>query len=126
MLKPIATTNAPAAVGPYSQGMQAGNFIYVSGQLPLVPETMTLIKDDIKAATRKCLENAMAILAAADATLNDVVKVTVFLKDINQFADMNAVYSEFFTDHKPARAAFEVANLPMHADVEIEMIAYKA
>lgn len=126
MLKAIATTKAPAAVGPYSQGMQAGNFIYVSGQLPLDPETMELIKGDIKRATRKCLENAMAILAEADATLNDVVKVTVFLKDINQFADMNSVYSEFFTEHKPARAAFEVANLPMHADVEIEMIAYKA
>lgn len=125
MLKPIATKNAPAAVGPYSQGMRAGNFIYVSGQLPLDPETMTLIKGDIKAATKLCLENAKAILSEAGASFNDVVKVTVFLKDINQFADMNGVYAEFFTDHKPARAAFEVANLPMHAEVEIEMIAYK-
>lgn len=125
MLKPIATTNAPAAVGPYSQGMEAGGFVYVSGQLPLNPETMKLIEGDIKAATKLCLENAKAILSEAGATFNQVVKVTVYLKDIKQFADMNSVYSEYFTEHKPARAAFEVANLPLNADVEIEMIAYK-
>lgn len=125
MLKPIATTNAPAAVGPYSQGMEAGGFVYVSGQLPLNPETMKLIEGDIKAATKLCLENAKAILSQAGATFNQVVKVTVYLKDIKQFADMNSVYAEYFTEHKPARAAFEVANLPLNADVEIEMIAYK-
>lgn len=125
MLKPIATINAPAAVGPYSQGMEAGGFVYVSGQLPLNPETMKLIEGDIKAATKLCLENAKAILSEAGATFNQVVKVTVYLKDIKQFADMNSVYSEYFTEHKPARAAFEVANLPLNADVEIEMIAYK-
>jgi 2-iminobutanoate/2-iminopropanoate deaminase len=125
MLKPIATPNAPAAVGPYSQGMKAGPFVYVSGQLPIDPANGELIKGDIKAATKQSLENAKAILEASGLSFNDVVKVTVFLADIKQFADMNSVYAEYFTDHKPARAAFEVANLPLLADVEIEMIAYK-
>lgn len=126
MLKIISTEKAPAAVGPYSQAIQAGNFIYVSGQLPLIPGKGELVKDDIKGATRQALENAKAILESAGASFNDVVKVTVLLNDIKQFADMNSVYAEYFTDHKPARAAFEVANLPLYADVEIEMIAYKA
>lgn len=126
MLKVISTENAPAAVGPYSQAIQAGQFIYVSGQLPLIPGKGELVKDDIKGATRQALENAKAILESAGASLNDVVKVTVLLNDIKQFADMNSVYAEYFSEHKPARAAFEVANLPLYADVEIEMIAYKA
>jgi len=84
-----------------------------------------LVKDDIKAATRQALENAKAILEAAGYSFNDVVKTTVLLNDIKQFAEMNSVYAEYFTEHKPARAAFEVANLPLLADVEIEMIAYK-
>ncbi|MCA0384015.1 MAG: RidA family protein [Firmicutes bacterium] len=125
MLKVIATEKAPAAVGPYSQAIQAGNFIYVSGQLPLIPGKGELVKDDIKAATRQALENAKAILEAAGYSFNDVVKTTVLLNDIKQFAEMNSVYAEYFTEHKPARAAFEVANLPLLADVEIEMIAYK-
>jgi 2-iminobutanoate/2-iminopropanoate deaminase len=126
MLKVISTEKAPAAVGPYSQAIQAGQFIYVSGQLPLIPGKGELVKDDIKAATRQALENAKAILESAGSSFNDVVKVTVLLNDIKQFADMNSVYAEYFSDHKPARAAFEVANLPLYADVEIEMIAYKA
>jgi len=125
MLKVIATEKAPAAVGPYSQAIQAGNFIYVSGQLPLIPGKGELVKDDIKAATRQALENAKAILEAAGYSFNDVVKTTVLLNDIKQFAEMNSVYAEYFTEHKPARAAFEVANLPLLADVEIKMIAYK-
>ncbi len=124
MLKTIATEKAPAAVGPYSQAIKAGGFIYVSGQLPLIPGEGVLIKDDIKKATKQSLENAKAILEEAGASFNDVVKVTVYLDDIAQFADMNSVYSEYFVDHKPARAAFEVAKLPLGADVEIEMIAY--
>ena len=126
MLKIISTDKAPAAVGPYSQAIQAGGFIYVSGQLPLIPGKGELVKDNIKAATRQALENAKAILEAAGYSFNDVVKVTVLLNDIKQFADMNAVYAEYFSEHKPARAAFEVANLPLLADVEIEMVAYKA
>ena len=124
MLKIIATEKAPAAVGPYSQAVEAGGFIYVSGQVPLIPGKGELVKGDIKLATKQSLENAQAILEAAGASLKDVVKVTVLLNDINQFGDMNAVYAEYFSDHKPARAAFEVANLPLGADVEIEMIAY--
>ncbi len=125
MINIIATEKAPAAVGPYSQGTEAGGFVYVSGQVPLNPEKGELVKGDIKAATHQSLTNAKAILEEAGCTLEDVVKVTVLLNDINDFADMNSVYAEYFSNHKPARAAFEVANLPLGADVEIEMIAYK-
>lgn len=124
-LKVLNTEKAPAAVGPYSQGMQAGNFIYVSGQLPLDADTKEMVKDSIEAATRKSLENCKAIVESAGATLNDVVKVEIFLKDMNEFAAMNGVYSEFFTEHKPARACVEVARLPLDAKVEIQMIAFK-
>jgi 2-iminobutanoate/2-iminopropanoate deaminase len=125
MLKTIHTDHAPGAVGPYSQGIAAGPFVFVSGQVPINPSTGELVKGDIKAATKQCLENAKAILEEAGLTLNDVAKVTVLLNDITEFADMNAVYGEYFSEHKPARAAFEVAKLPLGADVEIEMIAYK-
>lgn len=124
-LKVLNTEKAPAAVGPYSQGMQAGNFIYVSGQLPLDAETKVMVTESIEDATRKSLENCKAIVESAGATLNDVVKVEIFLKDMNEFAAMNGVYSEFFTEHKPARACVEVARLPLDAKVEIQMIAYK-
>jgi len=124
-LKVLNTEKAPAAVGPYSQGMQAGNFIYISGQLPLDAETKEMVKENIELATRKSLENCKAIVEAAGATLNDVVKVEIFIKDMNEFAAMNGVYSEFFTDHKPARACVEVARLPLDAKIEIQMIAYK-
>ncbi|MDN5352991.1 MAG: 2-iminobutanoate/2-iminopropanoate deaminase [Clostridiales bacterium] len=124
MLKSIHTEHAPAAVGPYSQGIAAGPFVFVSGQLPINPESGVHEKE-IKAATKQSIENGKAILKASGMTLEDVVKVTVFLADIKQFADMNAVYAEYFSEHKPARAAFEVANLPLGAVVEIEMIAYK-
>ncbi|OJV64512.1 MAG: hypothetical protein BGO41_12950 [Clostridiales bacterium 38-18] len=126
MLKIISTENAPAAVGPYSQAIEAAGFVYVSGQLPLIPGKGELVKGDIKAATKQSLENAKAILEAAGCTFSDVVKVTVLMNDITQFADMNQVYAEYFTEHKPARAAYEVANLPLLADIEIEMIAYKS
>ncbi len=126
MLKIISTENAPAAVGPYSQAIEAAGFVYVSGQLPLIPGKGELVKGDIKAATKQSLENAKAILEAAGCTFGDVVKVTVLMNDITQFADMNQVYAEYFTEHKPARAAYEVANLPLLADIEIEMIAYKS
>ncbi len=124
-LKVLNTENAPAAVGPYSQGMKAGNFIYVSGQLPLDAKTKEMVTDSIEEATRKSLENCKAIVESAGASLNDVVKVEIFLKDMNEFAAMNGVYSEFFTEHKPARACVEVARLPLDAKVEIQMIAYK-
>ncbi|MBS7526815.1 RidA family protein [Fusibacter paucivorans] len=124
MLKTIHTSNAPAAVGPYSQGVSAGNFVFVSGQVPINPANGELVKGDIKAATKQSLENCKAILAESGLTMKSVVKVTVLLNDISDFAAMNEVYGTYFDEHKPARAAFEVAKLPLNADVEIEMIAY--
>lgn len=123
-MKVLATEKAPAAVGPYVQGMEAGGFIYVSGQLPIIPETKELIKGDIKAAAKQSLENCKAIIEAAGATLNDVVKVEIFLQNMSEFGDVNGVYGEYFSDHKPARACVEVAALPLGGDIEIQMIAY--
>ncbi len=123
MLSAIHTNKAPAAVGPYSQAMQVGNLIYVSGQLPLNPETMELVNDTIEAATAQSLENCKAIVEAAGSDFNHVVKVEIFMKDMNDFAKMNEVYATYFVDHKPARAAVEVARLPKDAIVEIQMVA---
>jgi len=125
MNKAIQTTNAPAAVGPYSQGYQAGGFIYVSGQLPINPATSELIKDDVKVAAQQSLDNCKGIIEEAGATLTDVIKVEIFLNDMNDFGQVNEVYAAFFGDHKPARACVEVARLPLDAPVEIQMIAYK-
>jgi 2-iminobutanoate/2-iminopropanoate deaminase len=118
------TEKAPAAIGPYSQAVKAGDTIYVSGQLPVDPVTGTFAGDDIKSQTRQSLTNIKNILAAADADLSQCVRVGVFLKDMNMFADMNEVYGEFFQTDCPARAAVEVARLPKDALVEIEAIAY--
>lgn len=125
MKKIIATEKAPAAIGPYSQANEINNTIYVSGQLPLIPGTKDFAGEDIADQTRQSLTNAKAILEEAGYAMTDVVKVTVLLDDINDFAGMNAVYGEFFTSNYPARAAFEVAKLPLAAKVEIEMIAAK-
>ena len=122
----ISTTGAPGAIGPYSQAMKAGGFLYVSGQLPLDPATGAFAGDDIASQTRQSLTNIKAIVDAAGMTLTDVVRVGVFLKDMNDFAAMNAVYGEFFTENCPARAAVEVARLPKDALVEIECVAHKA
>jgi len=122
-LEVIHTSKAPAAVGPYSQAIKAGNFIYISGQIPMDPAKGELVKTSIEAETKQCLENAKAVLNEAGATFEDVVKVTVFIKDMNQFGQINAVYGEYFTSHKPARACVEVARLPLDVNVEIEMIA---
>jgi 2-iminobutanoate/2-iminopropanoate deaminase len=124
-LKVIHTENAPAAVGPYSQAIQAGNMIFVSGQIPLDPATGKRVEGGIKAETERVLLNAKAILEEAGLTFNDVVKTTCLLDSMDDFAAMNEVYASFFVDHKPARAAFEVAKLPLGVMVEIEMIAYK-
>jgi 2-iminobutanoate/2-iminopropanoate deaminase len=121
----ISTKKAPAAVGPYSQAIQAGDFVYVSGQLPMDPETGAMVEGSVKDQTRKSLENAKAILEEAGASLEAVVKTTVFLDDMDDFGDMNEVYAEFFSDHKPARAAIEVAKVPLGAKVEIQMVAFK-
>ena len=119
----IATSNAPAAIGPYSQAIQAGNTIYVSGQLPIDPATGAFAGDDIKAQTRQSLTNIRSILEAAGADMSKVVKTTVLLNDIADFGAMNEVYAEFFTAPYPARAAFQVAALPKAALVEIEAVA---
>jgi len=121
----IHTDNAPAAIGPYSQAIQAGNTIYVSGQLPIDPATGAFAGSDIAAQTRQSLANIKSILNAAGADMSNVVKTTVLLADIAEFAAMNAVYAEFFTEPYPARAAYQVANLPKGAKVEIEAIAVK-
>ena len=125
MNKAIQTQNAPAAVGPYSQGYEAGGFIYVSGQLPINPVTSELIKNDVKLAAQQSLNNCKGIIEEAGASLSDVVKVEIFLNDMNDFGKVNEVYAAFFGDHKPARACVEVARLPLDAPVEIQMIAYK-
>ncbi len=123
MNKALHSENAPAAIGPYSQAIQAGNTIYVSGQIPVDPKTGAFAGDDIKSQTRQSLTNIQNILAEAGAGMKDVVKVTVLLKDIGDFAAMNEIYAEFFDAPYPARAAFQVAALPKGAGVEIEAVA---
>ncbi len=121
----IHTDLAPAAIGPYSQAIQAGNTVYVSGQLPIDPATGAFAGNDIASQTRQSLTNMKNILAAAGTDMSSVVKTTVLLADIADFAAMNAVYAEFFTAPYPARAAFQVACLPKNALVEIECVAVK-
>lgn len=120
----IKTDKAPSAIGPYSQGTKNGGFIFTSGQLPLDPVTGQFAEGGIKEQTRQSLTNVRAIIEAAGLTMDHVVKVLVFLKDMNQFTDMNEVYAEFFTEgNYPSRSAVEVARLPKDAMVEIEAIA---
>lgn len=125
MNQSIHTPNAPAAIGPYSQAVQAGNLVFVSGQLPIDPATGEFAGATIGEQTRQSLTNIRSILEAAGYTMNDVVKTTVLLADIGDFAPMNQVYAEFFTDNKPARAAFAVRDIPKGALVEIEAVACK-
>jgi len=120
--KIISTKNAPGAIGPYSQAIKAGNFVYTSGQLPVNPATGELVSD-IKEATAQSLENVKAILEEAGTSLNKVVKTLVFISDMNDFAAMNEVYAKYFTENPPARSCVEVARLPKDAKVEIEVIA---
>lgn len=123
MKKIISTDKAPKAIGPYSQVVMAGDFLFISGQLPLVPGTSDFAGEEITAQTRQALTNLKAILEAAGRSMSHVVKTSVYLKDLNDFSEMNTVYGEFFPEDSPARAAFEVARLPMNALVEIEAIA---
>ena len=119
----IHTENAPAAIGPYSQAVKAGNLLFVSGQVPFVPETMEIVEGDVKAQTAQSLKNLQAIFKEAGADFSNVVKTTVFIKDMNEFAQINEVYAEYFGENKPARACVEVARLPKDVKVEIELIA---
>lgn len=119
----ISTSKAPAAIGPYSQAIQVGNMVYTSGQLPIDPATGSFPEGGIKEQTRQSLKNVQAILESAGLSMANVVKTTVFLADMGDFADMNAVYSEFFTEPYPARSAVAVKTLPKSAQIEIEVIA---
>jgi 2-iminobutanoate/2-iminopropanoate deaminase len=121
----ISTTEAPAAVGPYSQAVAAGTFVFCSGQIPLVPETGTLIEGDISSQTERVLQNIAAVLRACGLEMKDVVKTTVFLTDLVNFGEMNLVYAKFFPGDSPARSTILVAALPKGANVEIEAIALK-
>jgi 2-iminobutanoate/2-iminopropanoate deaminase len=123
MKQVISTTKAPAAIGPYSQAIQVGNLVYTSGQLPIDPATGNFPEGGIQEQTRQSLLNVQAILAEAGLTMANVVKTTVFMADMNDFAAMNAVYSEFFAEPYPARSAVAVKTLPKGALVEIEVVA---
>ena len=123
MKQVISTTKAPSAIGPYSQAIQVGNIVYTSGQLPIDPATGAFPEGGIKEQTRQSLLNVKAILEAAGMTMSNVVKTTVFMADMNDFADMNAVYAEFFEAPYPARSAVAVKTLPKGALVEIEVVA---
>ena len=120
----ISTPNAPAAIGPYSQAVKAGNLLFISGQIPLDPATGTVVEGDVTVQATWVLENVKAILAQAGATFDNVVKTTVFLKDMNDFAAMNAVYGRYYAENCPARSAVEVGRLPKDVLVEIETSAY--
>ena len=121
----IHTDKAPAAIGPYSQAVLAGDFLYVSGQLPLDPVSGAMAGDTAAEQAEQSIRNLSAILEAAGMTLDDVVKTTVLLQDIGDFAAMNAVYATFFTKDMPARICYQVSKLPMGAKVEIDAVAVK-
>ena len=123
MKKAISTTKAPAAIGPYSQAIKVGNLVYTSGQIPIDPATGVFVEGGIKEQTRQSLTNVKAILEEAGLTMKNVVKTTVFMADMNDFADMNTVYAEFFAEPYPARSAVAVKTLPKGAVVEIEVVA---
>lgn len=123
MRKAVATTTAPAAIGPYSQAVIAGGFLFVSGQIPLDPATGALVSGSIADETRRVFDNLKAILEAAGATFDNVVKTTVYLSDMADFSAMNAVYATYFSDPAPARATVQAAALPKGVRVEIDLIA---
>lgn len=125
MKRIIHTEKAPAALGPYSQAIEVNGTLFVSGQIPFIPETMSLVSDDIQDQTKQSLENIKAILEAAGYTFKNVIKATVFIKNMEDFALMNEVYNEYLGNIKPARACVEVARLPKDVKVEIEVIAIK-
>jgi 2-iminobutanoate/2-iminopropanoate deaminase len=121
--KVIQTEKAPKAIGPYSQAIQVGNFLFLSGQIPLDPKTGELVKGDIRQQTQQVLENIKGVLESQKLGMEDMVKVTIFLKDIGNFNQVNEVYATYFPSSPPARSTVEVAKLPRDADIEIEAIA---
>ena len=119
----ISTENAPGAIGPYSQAVKVGGMVFCSGQIPIDPNTGEFVSGDVAEQTRQVLKNLNAVLEAAGTNLNNIVKTTVFLADMNDFTAMNEVYAEYFSDNKPARATVQAACLPRDARVEIDCIA---
>jgi reactive intermediate/imine deaminase len=119
----VATNLAPAAIGPYSQAVEAEHLLFLSGQIPLDPATGSLVSDDVEAQTRRVLDNLAAVLAAAGSSLGELVKTTIYLTDMNDFAVVNRIYGEYFSPPFPARATVQVAALPRGARVEIDGIA---
>ena len=122
-MEKIQTDRAPQAIGPYSQAVKAGGFVFASGQIPLDPASMQIVEGDVRLQTARVLENLRAVLEAAGSSLERVVKTTVFLADMNDFAAMNEVYAEFFGATRPARSTVEVARLPRDARIEIDVVA---
>ena len=119
----IATKNAPAAVGPYSQGVRVGGFVFTAGQIPLVPETGKLVEGGIEEQTRQVMQNLAGVLEAAGSSLEKIVKTTIFVTNIGDFAAVNQVYGSFFAAEPPARSTVQVAALPLGAQIEIEAVA---
>jgi 2-iminobutanoate/2-iminopropanoate deaminase len=126
MKKIIKTDNAPAPIGPYNQAIEAGGFVFVSGQIPLDPATGEIVTDDIKAETKKVMENIGAILDESGLNFSNIVKTSIFLTDMQSFANVNEVYGSYFTDQFPARETIQVAALPKNVNVEISVIALKS
>lgn len=123
MIEPVATDRGPKALGPYSQAVKANGFVFLSGQIALDPQTQQVVEGDVAVQTERVLENLKGIVEAAGSSMQRVVKTTVFLADMNDFAAMNAVYSRYFVTHAPARSTVEVARLPRDVRVEIDVIA---
>lgn len=124
-LRVISTDKAPSAVGPYSQAIEAGKYLYTSGVLPIDMSNGKLVESDIFTATKVCMENIIAILEEAGYALDNVVKTMIYIVDMEEFSVVNEAYETYFKDHKPARSCVEVSKLPKGAEIEIEVIAYK-
>ncbi len=121
--KIVETSQAPKAIGPYSQAIVSGGFLFSAGQIPLDPATMQLVEGDIKVQTQRVLENLKAVLEAESLDFSKVIKTTIYLKDLNDFQAVNEIYSKYFGDFKPARSTVQVAKLPLDSLIEIELIA---
>lgn len=125
MKEEILTLKAPAPIGPYSQAIKVGNFLFLSGQIPLIPETGQVEKGDIKVQTERIIKNIFSVLESANMGLDDVVKVTIFLKDLASFSQVNEVYEKYFKKPYPARTTVEVKGLPKDVGIEVDVIAFK-
>ncbi|WP_307311345.1 RidA family protein [Neobacillus driksii] len=125
MMQTIFTEKAPKAIGPYSQAVEAGNLLFLSGQIPVDPKTNEVVENDIEVQTNQVMKNIKAILESQQLSVNNIVKTTIFLKDMNQFAVVNEEYGKHLGDHRPARSTVEISRLPKDVLIEIEVIAFK-